>query len=144
MHDNQLYVIHEKYDTQIDLIILHSIEFLHIYATVSRYCLIALLTFHGLMGRAFPHGRWAWLDGPLVDESERGWVWLQGFWSWGLVLSWHYQAWLGREGLAYLVATVWWWDSLEQSWRKYQPEIECSLIALPQSEQWKVHQRFWP
>ena len=89
----------------------------------------------------FPQGRWAWLHGPEVPFFLTGATYLQGHWSWGLVLAWHYEK-HTLEHLTYLVGNVWHWDPFHGEW--FAEEM-CREICddLPQSQHWMVHW-IWP
>ena len=42
-------------------------------------------------------GEWMLNDGwGVADDVMKGWLWVQGCWEWGIVLTWHVQLLSGR------------------------------------------------
>ena len=69
---------------------------------VSVIALAALHIFHKhwLLQTMSNLGGWQWLAGDGVPAGLNGWVYTQGCWSWGMVITW----------LWYWLATSWCWN----------------------------------
>ena len=84
-------------------------------------------------------GQWIWNPGPIHgDEGDelflKGWILVQGFFDWGICLSWHVQRSLfTNPGSLLWVAVL---------WRQAGKEWAVSLVKqdlIPQAEEWKIH-----
>ena len=58
-------------------------------------------------------GRWQWLGGDEIPTELNGWVYTQGFWSWGMVMTWHIE--LHKE-LHWWVGNWWCWNKCTYEW----------------------------
>ncbi len=75
----------------------------------------------------------------LGGDEEAGWIWVQGYWSWGAVLAWHVVDVSAATGFKkyYWVLNLW-------QWHKWHKQWEClhmhSMQADPNYvEEWMVH-----
>ena len=68
------------------------------------------------------------------NRHHEGWLWVQGYWSLGLVITWRVIK-TCVSGDYWWVGDVWTW-----SWGVWYPEQMASVIADPQNiEPWMVH-----
>ena len=80
-------------------------------------------------------GRWQWLDKHGVPAGLNGWVYTQGCWSWGMVITWHIEL---HIGLHWWVGTFWCWNKHTQAWDTH---LAVTFIdpGPRMIEDWMVH-----
>ena len=87
-------------------------------------------------------GRWQWLagdgvpaeltDGVIVNLN--GWVYTQGCWSWGMVITWHIELHIGMH----------WWIGTFWCWNKHTYASDTALVVTFEEDptmiaDWMVH-----
>ena len=79
-------------------------------------------------------GRWQWLAGDGVPAELNGWVYTQGCWSWGMVITWHIEL---HIGLHWWVGTFWCWNKHTYAW---DTALVVTFEEDPRMiEDWMVH-----
>jgi len=67
-------------------------------------------------------------------EEMRGWLYVQGNWSWGSVLTWH----VVDIGGYWWMCHCWWWSSMFQCWR-HDFVVSDGTLQPNIVEDWMVH-----
>jgi len=78
-----------------------------------------------------------WQFNNAYGGSEmRGWLWVQGYWSWGAVLTWHA---VDIAGLGfYWVCYSWHWNNMRMVW-DYNLLVSDGSVQPKDVEPWMVH-----
>ena len=79
-------------------------------------------------------GRWQWLGGDGMPAELNGWVYTQGCWSWGMVITWHIEIHIGR----------YWWVGIFWCWNKHKKAWDTAQLVSFQEDprmiaDWMVH-----
>ena len=83
-------------------------------------------------------GRWQWNE-DYGDTSMHGWLYVQGNWTWGIVVTWHIAP---AFGTLYWVGTAWVWKNMPVGvyWKhEDMVGLQCNWHVEP----WMVHEDFW-
>ena len=95
-------------------------------------------------------GEWMYNYGWGVgDPRMRGWLFVQGCFAWGVVLSWHVQR---QCGILHRVTVLWKWDTTGTGQNGWSISVEALTPVEPQEQilGWMIHEDFteheawWP
>ena len=98
---------------------------------------------HGGIPQDGNMGRWVLNPGWTVDHIPclEGWIFVQGWWQWGVCLSWHVQRLHQKHNDGQLRWDSWVWYNNDGRWRAYMEQSHMIPDALRDNyPHWMIHE----